>query len=197
MKEYDRQYFDRWYRDPRRRVAASVDLERTVRLAVAAAEHLIGRPIRSVLDIGCGEARWLAPLRRARPSVRYLGIDSSEYAVARWGRTRNIRLGSFGTLERCGIDEPADLVVCADVLHYVPMGELRRGLGSLASLTGGVAYLPTFTSADSIVGDRQGFMRRSAAAYRRRFHEAGLVPCGLHFYVPADSAGELAALERC
>src|SRR5690606_4876025 len=125
MKEYDRQYFDRWYRDPRRRVTAAADLERTVRLAVATTEHLIGRPLRTVLDIGCGGARGLAPWRRARPGARYLGIDSSRYAVARWGRTRNIRLGSFGTLEQCGIDQPADLVVCADVLHYVPIGELR------------------------------------------------------------------------
>lgn len=197
MKEYDREYFDRWYRDPRRRVAAAADLARTVRLAVAAAEHLICRPLRMVLDVGCGEARWRAPLRRIRPSARYLGIDSSPYVVQRWGRSRNIRLGSVGTLEHAGIDEPADLVVCADVLHYVPTRELRRGLGSLASLTRGVAYLPTFTPADSIIGDRHGFQRRSAAAYRRLFREAGLMACGLHFYVPADSAGELAALERC
>jgi SAM-dependent methyltransferase len=197
MKRYDRDYFDRWYRDPRRRVTASADLLRTVRLAVAATEYLVGRPLRTVLDVGCGEGRWLAPLRRARPSVRYTGIDSSPYVVERWGRARNIRLGGFGTLEHCGIDEPADLVVCADVLHYVPTGELRRGLRSLASLTGAIAYLPTFTSADSIVGDRHGFQRRSAGAYQRLFSEAGLVACGLHFYVPADSAGELAALERC
>ena len=197
MKEYDRDYFDRWYRDRRRRVGAGADLARTVRLALAGAEHLLGRPVRTVLDVGCGEARWRAPLRRARPSISYTGIDSSHYVVERWGRTRGIRLGSFGSLEHCGIDAPVDLLVCADVLHYVPGGELRRGLGSLASLTGGVAYLPTFTSADSITGDRQGFQRRSPGAYRRLFREAGLVPCGLHFYVPADNEGELAALERC
>ena len=197
MKQYDRDYFDRWYRDPRRRVTASADLLRTVRLAVAAAEHFLGQPLRTVIDVGCGEARWRAPLRRTRPSLHYLGIDSSPYVVERWGRARNIRLGSFGTLEHCGIDAPAELVVCADVLHYLPTAELRRGLRSVASLTAGIAYLPTFTSEDSIVGDRRGFQRRSAAAYRRLFRDAGLVACGLHFYVPADNAGELAALEHC
>lgn len=197
MKRYDQEYFDRWYRDPRRRVGVTADLDRTVRLAVAAAEHLLGRPLRTVLDIGCGEGRWRAPLRRVRRSACYTGIDSSPYVVHRWGRSRNIRLGSFGTLERCGIDAPADLVVCADVLHYVPAAELRKGLRSLASLTGGIAYLPTFTAADSIVGDRLGFHRRSPAVYRRLFRDAGLVACGLHFHVPAESAGDLAALEQC
>lgn len=197
MKRYDRAYFDRWYRDPRRRVGAASDLARTVRLAVAAAEHLLGRPVRTVLDVGCGEARWRAPLRRARPGLRYVGIDPSPYVVQRWGRTRNVRLGSFGALERCGVDEPADLVVCADVLHYVSTAELQRGLASLAALTGGLAYLPTFTRSDAIAGDHDGFQRRSPAVYRRLFARAGLIPCGMHCYVPEERSGELAALERC
>lgn len=197
MKRYDREYFDRWYRDPRQRVGVAADLARTVQFAVAAAEQLLGHPVRTVLDVGCGEARWRAPLRRIRPGVRYLGIDSSPYVVERWGRARNIRLGGFGALERCGIEEPADLVVCADVLHYVPARELRRGLRSLAALTGGIAYLPTFTGSDAILGDRLGFQRRAPSVYRRMFRDAGLVPCGLHVYVTADRAGELAALEHC
>ena len=196
MKSYDRAYFDRWYRDARRQVGAAADLARAVRLAVAGAEHILGRPIRTVLDVGCGEGRWLAPLKRVRPSVHYTGIDSSEYVVKRWGRSRNIRPGAFGALEHCGLDGPSDLVVCADVLHYVGTAELRRGLRSLASLTGGVAYLPAFTSADSIVGDRTGFQRRSATAYRRWFAEARLVPCGMHFYVPWAGREMLAELER-
>ncbi|MDQ2670395.1 MAG: class I SAM-dependent methyltransferase, partial [Gemmatimonadota bacterium] len=158
---------------------------------------LLGHPVRSVLDVGCGEARWRAPLRRLRPRAAYIGVDSSPYVVERWGRTRNIRLGSLGTLERCGIDSPADLVVCADVLHYVPAAELRRGLQSLAALTAGIAFLPTFTSADAIIGDRQGFKRRAPSVYRKIFGEAGLFACGLHFYVTGDRADELAALERC
>lgn len=197
MKRYDRGYFDRWYRDPRRKIGAAADLGRTVAQAVAVAEHLLGHPLRSVLDIGCGEARWRAPLRRLRPRAAYIGVDSSPYVVERWGRTRNIRLGSLGTLERCGIDSPADLVVCADVLHYVPTAELRRGLQSLAALTAGIAFLPTFTSADAIIGDRDGFQRRAPSVYRKIFSEAGLFACGLHFYVTSDRADELAALERC
>jgi hypothetical protein len=38
-----------------------------------------------VLDIGCGEGIWRAPLRSLRPGIEYLGLDSSEYAIARYG----------------------------------------------------------------------------------------------------------------
>ena len=47
---------------------------------------------KTVLDIGAGEGRWRAELRRMRPAIRYVGVDPSEYVVARHGQRRNIRL---------------------------------------------------------------------------------------------------------
>ena len=52
-KIYDRDYFDRWYRE--RPVLSRQRLARKVALAVATAEYHLERPIRSVLDVGCGE----------------------------------------------------------------------------------------------------------------------------------------------
>jgi len=66
-------------------------LERKVRLALALAEFYLGRPVETVLDVGCGEGAWLAPLRALRPKIDYLGVDSSEHAIARYGRARNLR----------------------------------------------------------------------------------------------------------
>jgi hypothetical protein len=54
-KLYDRAYFDRWYRDPRTRIHVRAAVERKVALAVATTEYLLQRPLRSVLDVGCGE----------------------------------------------------------------------------------------------------------------------------------------------
>jgi SAM-dependent methyltransferase len=68
-------------------------------MAVSIAEFLINRPIRSVLDVGCGEAPWFPILRRMRPDARYVGIDSSEYVVERYGATRNIRFGTLAYIE--------------------------------------------------------------------------------------------------
>ena len=195
-KRYDRAYFDRWYRDPRHRVIHGGVLERRVQLAVAAAEFVLERPIRSVLDVGCGEAVWRAPLRQARPGVRYVGVDSSEYVVQRYGRSRNIRLGAVGALGRMRIGGPFDLIVCSDVLHYVPTGELRRGLATIERLLGGMAFLELYTAEDDTEGDDDGFQRRSAATYRRLFRAAGLIPLGLHCYVGGALKDELITFER-
>lgn len=194
-KRYDRQYFDRWYRDPAHRIGGAADLGRRVRMVVATAEYHLGRRLRSVLDVGCGEGRWRAPLRRACPGVAYIGVDSSRYVVERHGRARGIRLGSLGTLSEVGITDPVDLVVCADMLHYVPIAELKRGLVTLQALTGGIAYLEALTTADGVAGDTRGFQRRSAAVYRRLFRDAGFVQCGPHCWAGPAVAEGLAALE--
>jgi SAM-dependent methyltransferase len=195
-KRYDRAYFDRWYRDPRRAVVHRDVLARRVQLAVAAAEYLLERPIRSVLDVGCGEAPWHALLERVRPRARYVGVDSSVYAVARFGRARNVRLGTFGGLARMRLGGPFDLVVCSDVLHYVDTAELERGLRALQKLTGGMAFLELFTKEDATIGDDHGFKPRAAATYRRLFRAAGFVPLGLHCHVGRALEPDLISFER-
>ena len=195
-KHYDRAYFDRWDRDGG--IGGPARLARKVALAVATAEYHLERPIRSVLDIGCGEGAWRAPLRKLRPRVQYLGFDASEYAIARHGRSRNLRLarfGDFATLRPCA---PADLLVCSDVLHYLPTRELDRGLPALADLCGGVAFIEVFAREDETEGDDHDFQPRPAAFYRRRLRAVGLQPLGSHCWlsparVPLATALELPA----
>jgi SAM-dependent methyltransferase len=194
VKRYDRAYFDRWYRD--RRIGSPADLGRTVALAVAITEQVLARPLRSVLDVGAGEGRWQPLIRSLRPLARYAGVDSSEWAVARWGRRRNLRLGSIDALDRLGLDGPFDLIVASDILHYIPTPILRRGIGQITAVLGGVAFLPTFTAQDEIEGDRAHFQPRNAATYQRIFRGAGLVPLGMYAWTLRSRATELAALER-
>lgn len=195
-KTYDREYFERWYHDPERRVITPAAVARKVRLALGVAEVLLERPVRTVLDVGCGEGAWREHLRRERPNLQYTGVESSEYAVDRFGRTRNIVRGTLGTLAELSLDGPYDLIVVCDVLQYVPDAELAPGLLELSQLLGGVAYLEAYTTDDAIEGDRSGWHERSAAEYRERFGAAGLRGVGMHCYV-GEALGEVpAALER-
>jgi SAM-dependent methyltransferase len=192
-KTYDRAYFDQWYRQ--RGIGGARRLARKVALAVATAEYHLERPIRSVLDIGCGEGAWRAPLRRLRPDAQYLGFDASRYAIERYGRARNLhfaRFGDFGLLRPCA---PVDLLVCSDVLHYLPSAELDRGLAGLAELCGGVAFLETFAREDAAEGDEHEFKPRPARFYRQRLAALGFTALGSHCWLSPARRGSATALE--
>ena len=193
MKVYDEPYFEAWYR--RRGMGSPAALARKVALAVSLAEYFLGRPLRSVLDVGCGEGAWRAPLLELRPKLRYLGVDSSEYAIARYGARRNLQYLPFADLAALQPASPFDLLVCSDVMHYLPDAELRAGLREFERLCDGVAYLETFTTDDDVVGDLQDLRRRPAAWYRREFDRAGFVPAGPHTYLAVHVAAGATALE--
>ncbi len=195
-KQYDQAYFDRWYRDPKHRVTTAAGVRRKVRLALGVAEVLLERPVQRILDIGCGEAPWRAHFLEERPGAEYVGVDSSEYVVKRFGRTRGIRLGTFGTLGALGLAGPFDVIVCCDVLQYVPATELAPGLQAVAVLLGGVAYLEAFTNIDELVGDKRRWHQRTPAWYRRAFRDASLTAVGMHCYVGDALRSCTLALER-
>jgi SAM-dependent methyltransferase len=193
-KTYDADYFKRWYQADQAGGAAR--LARKVALAVASAEYYLERPIRSVLDIGCGEGAWRAPLLKLRPRVQYLGFDSSAYAIQRYGRSRNLhmaKVGDFAWLRPCA---PVDLLVCSDVMHYVSSRELRPALEGFAELTGGVAFLEAFSAEDEFDGDHEGFQARPARWYRSGLKNAGFTALGSHCWLSPALAGHAAALER-
>jgi len=195
-KIYDSRYFEKWYRHPRHAVGSRAELKRKVAMVVALAEYYLARPIRTVLDVGCGEGVWRAPLRALRPSISYRGLDASEYAVARYGRSRNIGYARFGQLAELRFDTRFDLIVCTDVMHYVKSAELRAGIGGIADMLEGVAFLEVFTSRDDVTGDRVGFIARPPSWYLRAFAEHGLLACGSHSYLGPRLMKGVAALER-
>ncbi len=196
-KTYDRDYFDKWYRDPQHAVGSPAELRRKVAMVVAQAEYYLARPIRNVLDVGCGEATWRAPLRALRPDIAYRGLDASDVCGgALLNPDRNIGLASFGQLEQLRFDTRFDLIVCTDVLHYLKPAEIRAGLQGIGEMLEGVAFLEVFTSRDDVAGDHHGFISRAPAWYLREFGEVGLLPCGSHCYLGPRLERHIAALER-
>jgi SAM-dependent methyltransferase len=195
MKRYDRAYFDRWYRNPETRIRTGGELRYKAALVVATAELVLGRRVRSVLDVGCGEARWLPELKRIRPAVRYTGLDSSTYVVERFGRTRNIRAGSFASLGEKKFRGQFDVVICADVMHYLDEEELRKGLAAIPSILRGIAYFDIAVTEDEPEGDLKHWKDRPASWYRTEFENAGLVDLGMQCWGATEARIHLSALE--
>ncbi len=185
-KRYDRAYFERWYHS-----ASAVDDDvtflRRLRMVVAASEYLLNQPLGSVLDLGCGEARWRAPLVELRPDLHYTGVDASPYVVERFGPERNIRLGRFDDPDRWGLAGPYDLILCCDLLHYLTAREIDRGLRSLVTLLRGVAFLDVSAIEDEPEGDLEGWQPRSDDWYGERFERAGLMPRGLQLFMKEEA----------
>lgn len=194
-KQYDRAYFDRWYRGTDR-VTTKAELRRKVTMALSVAEYFLHRPVRSVLDIGCGEGAWRAHLRALRPRVAYSGLDPSAYAVETFGTSRNIRRASFGELPSLEIETRFDLIVCSDVLHYVRDAEIRAGVREIVRLLDGMAFIEALTRQDEIIGDLEGLIRRPAEWYRNALSGAGLVQVAPYCWLAPSLHVFAAELER-
>jgi SAM-dependent methyltransferase len=193
-KKYDRAYFERWYHNRRTRVNSHAEVRRKVSIAVATAEYFLRRPLRTVLDIGCGEGAWLSHLRALRPRVAYSGLDSSEYVVERYGAQRNIRRASFGELPSLGLLS-YDLVVCADVMHYVEDRELRAGIAEIARLCEGAAFVEVLTAEDDVIGDLDAFYFRPASWYRSAFRKVKMTQVGPYCWLSPQLREGAAELE--
>lgn len=196
IARFDQAYFDHWYRD--QGFGDQARLDRKVDHAISSAEYLLERPIRSVLDLGCGEGEWQPAIAARRPEATYVGVDPSRYAIERFGAERNLRLGRFGDF-RTVLDPDFgryDLIVCVDVLGYVPDREVRLGLASVAALLDGVALIGIYTSDDDIVGDVEAMTLRRTSTYQRSFTGAGLARVGPHLYISTDFAPQLATFEK-
>jgi SAM-dependent methyltransferase len=194
-KRYDRRYFDRWYRDPQHRVLTSTSLARRAAWVVATTEYVLQRPLRTVLDIGCGEGHWAPVLRRLRPRVQYTGVDPSPYVIARYGSRRHILRGTIQTLDELPLDTPFDLILCCAALNYLSPRVVTEGLALMAARLSGVAHIEIFSHGDPVDGDFRGWRWYPRAWVRRATLAAGLMPVGLHCYVGRDCAPDLCALE--
>ncbi len=157
---------------------------------------MLGRPVRTLLDVGCGEGNWQPVLTKLRPTLHYDGVDPSAYAVERFGRRRGLQQGSIESLDALTLRPEYDLVVCCGMLNYLSARQLRRGAAQVAARVGGVAYLEIFAKGDSFEGDTDWPPLKSAHWYRDLLSSAGLLSLGMQCYVTASRQAQVARMER-
>ena len=172
--QFEREYYRRFYFDPRTAVATRAEMRARARL-IAAATAYAGLPVRRILDAGCGIGLLGRELRRSLPRAHYTGLEVSEYLCRRYGWRRG-RIEDFRA-------PPFDLVICYDVLQYLEGRSAERALASLARLCRGMLYFSALTREDFERNcDRErtdaDVRLRSARWYRarlrRHYREAGL-----------------------
>jgi len=189
--DFDRDYYARYYFDPRTAVASRAEMRARARLIAALTEHA-GLPVRRILEAGCGTGMLGAALKRLLPRAEYVGLETSEYLCRRYG-------WEHGRIEAYRARTPFDLVVCYDVLQYLEARAAARALANFARLCRGVLYFSALTrydlrhNADPQRTDADVHLR-SAHWYRSRL-QRGFREAGLGFWIRRGAPLQLWELE--
>ena len=176
---FDRDYYRRYYFNPRTAVISRAEMRARARLIAAYTLH-IGLPVRRILDAGCGTGALRRTLLRHLPRSIYVGLETSEYLCQRYG-------WQHGRLETYRPEAPFDLVVCYDVLQYLDDRQSGSAIANLARLCRGALYFTVLTRQDWLHNcDRKrtdaDVHLRSAAWYRARLRR-GFREIGAGFWI--------------
>jgi 2-polyprenyl-3-methyl-5-hydroxy-6-metoxy-1,4-benzoquinol methylase len=172
---FGRDYYQRYYHDPRTAVTSRGEMRARARLIAAGCEHL-GLPVRRILEAGCGTGLLRTQLQRLLPGSQYLALEASDYLCRRYG-------WQHGRIEDYHTRTPFDLLVCYDVLQYLDGAAAARALANFARLCRGALYFSALTRHDfqhncDVTRTDPDVHLRSARWYRTRltprFREAGL-----------------------
>ena len=189
--QFDRDYYRRYYEDPKTRVAGDADAQKLAQLLGAYCRYL-DQPVRNVLDLGAGMGQMRAALRSEFPRASYLGVEHSEYACRRY----ELQQGSVASFKARG---RFDLVICKGVLQYLDRREAERALENLAALCRGCLYLEALTredwdeACDQSRTDGEVYLR-PASFYRTRLRKH-FRNAGAGIFVHERSPAVLYALE--
>jgi SAM-dependent methyltransferase len=172
---FGREYYQRYYHDPRTAVTSRSEMRARARLIAAGSEYL-GLPVRRILEAGCGTGLLRTQLKRRWPRAQYIALEASDYLCRRYG-------WQHGRIEDYRAPAPFDLLVCYDVLQYLDGAAATRALANFARLCRGALYFSALTRQDfehncDVRRTDPDVHLRSARWYRARlaprFREAGL-----------------------
>jgi trans-aconitate methyltransferase len=150
-------------------------------------------PIRSVLDVGAGKGFWRDWLAETHPTVKYHGIDASEYACRRFHHE----------LADIAVWQPRrkhGLVVCQSVLQYLDDTDAANAIGTLAAACRGLLLFdaPTIADRDTVIDPSYTDLDvhwRTGDWYRKRL-AAGFSEIGGGMWVLRECPAVFYELER-
>jgi len=152
---------------------------RTRGASIAAQVRQLDIPVRRILDVGCGLGWYRQPLLRVFRDADYTGVEVSEYLCKRRGWIH----GSAVDLKLKG---RFDIVICADVVQYLPARDAERAIANLARWCRGALYFHVPTTRDwtenvDPSGTDANVHLRPAGWYRKRLRRYFVhTGCGVH-----------------
>ena len=155
---FDAAYYQRYYHNSETRAVSPEEQQRQARF-VAAYLRYLDVEVASIVDIGCGIGTLLQAFQREFPEASHHGIEFSSYLCDTYGWQQ-------GSVVDIATD-PADLVICNDVLAYLDNKSCKKAINHLASLTQTALYLSVMTSEDKDIVDTQhSDMQQQARSHR-------------------------------
>lgn len=146
MSTFDEAYYQRFYFDPDSQAVSSDEQQRLADFICSYLNHL-EVTVSSIIDLGCGIGTLLNACATHYPQAQTTGVELSDYLCQRFGWHQS------SVQEYRG--KSADLVICSDVLGYLPNRQCTQALDNLTRLTGKVLYLAVLTKEDLAVCDKQ------------------------------------------
>lgn len=137
---FDKDYYDRFYRNPMTRVADQQAVRRLGTFVCSYVHYLSGK-VQRVLDIGCGVGHWREVIAEQFPRASYTGVEFSDYVCKEYGWEQ-------GSVVDYEATQPFDLVICQGVLQYLPDDEAEQAIKNLAQLCRQFLYLEVLTERD-------------------------------------------------
>lgn len=173
-------YYRRYYQDPATAVVTRAAARAEVKFVLAFCDH-ISVDLRRFADVGAGTGWWAKEFTRQRPGCRYVETFDASADAARLFGHRRVPLEELG-------GRPADLVVCRDVLRYLPDSRARKGIRRLANKCRGVLYLHVLTREDEVDEDASDMSGQFRAArwYLKELAAAGFINAGMGLFVSRE-----------
>lgn len=145
MQKFDQDYYQRYYGNAETRAVSAEKQTRQIHFVASYLRYLDIR-ISSGIDVGCGVGQMLAACEREFPNATWQGIEFSAYLCDKHGWIQ----GSVVDTEI----EPADFIICSDVLGYLGKRDCKKAIKNLARMTNQALYLSVLTSDDLDICDQ-------------------------------------------
>jgi trans-aconitate methyltransferase len=181
--EFNAEYYRRYYENRSTAVVTPAQRRAEVRFVLSFCAH-IGVGIRRFADVGAGTGWWTREFARQYPRCREIETYDASADAARLYGHRKVSIEKLG-------GRPADLVVCRDVLRYIPGAAAKEAIERLAKKCRGVLYLHVVTREDEVdedASDMSGYFR-PARWYLKRLEARGFRNAGMGLFV-SDRFGD-------